>query len=80
MSTLLDLDSLIADKVFEAQGDLARLQDLCAALTAGAGLAIAIAAEGDDEVANVLCEAVAAQVFECAATHAGLALTARGLA
>lgn len=78
MTTLLDLDSLIADKVFEARGDLGRLQDLCAALTAGAGLAIAIASDGNPDAANELCEAVSAQVFECAASQAGLAMMTRG--
>jgi hypothetical protein len=80
MSTLLDLDTLIANKIADAAESPADLQDLLACLVAGVGLAVALAADGDARAANDLCERVSINVFEVAASQAPLVDMARGRA
>lgn len=80
MSTLLDLDTLIANKIADAAEHPAGLQDLVACLVAGIGLAVAVSADGSARVANDLCEAASINIFEVAASQAPLVAMARGRA
>lgn len=80
MTALLDLDTLIANKIADAAERPAELQDLLSCLVAGVGLAIAMAADGNARTANGLCERASINLFEVAAANADIAAAARGRA
>lgn len=80
MSALLDLDDLIVAKIADAAQHPAGLQDLLGCLIAGAGLVIALSADGDARAANDLCERAGINLFEQAAARAPLVAMARGRA
>jgi hypothetical protein len=81
MSALLDLDDLIVAKIAAAAAERpAGLQELLGCLIAGAGLVIALSADGDARAANDLCERAGINLFEQAAARARLVAMARGRA
>ena len=80
MSTLLDLDTLIANKIADAHDQPGDLQDIVACLVAGIGLAVAVSADGSARAANDLCESASIHIFEVAASQAPLVAMARGRA
>ncbi|MBB2962890.1 hypothetical protein [Methylobacterium sp. R2-1] len=80
MNALLDLDELIVAKIAGVSEHPAGLEDLLGCLVAGAGLVIAMAADGDTLTANDLCERVSINIFEAAASQARLVDMARGRA
>lgn len=80
MSALLDLDDLIVAKIAAAAERPAGLQELLGCLIAGAGLVIALSADGDARAANDLCERAGINLFEEAAARAPLVAMARGRA
>lgn len=80
MTALLDLDTLIANKIADAAERPAELQDLLSCLVAGIGLAIAMAADGNARTANDLCERASINLFEVAAANSSVVAEARGRA
>ncbi|MBK3406271.1 hypothetical protein H0176_23630 [Methylorubrum populi] len=80
MSALLDLDDLIVAKIADASKRPAGLHELLGCLVAGAGLVIALSADGDARAANDLCERAGINLFEQAAARAPLVAMARGRA
>ena len=80
MSGPSPITDLVVGRMIDAQGDRTALLNLVAELTAGIGLAVAIAADGDTAEANDLCEAASHGVFQQACLHAGMARMVRGCA
>ncbi|MFC6790605.1 hypothetical protein ACFQE0_13910 [Methylobacterium komagatae] len=80
MSVSSPLTDFVVGRMIDAQGDRTALTDLIAELTAGIGLAVAIAADGDAAEANDLCEAASHGVFQQACLHTGMARMVRGFA
>lgn len=74
----VQLASVIAEEIAEADGDVGRLSEVIERLVTALGFAIAVASRGDPDTMDKALQAVDAQLYEVAAGCAKTSLTKEG--